>query len=442
MDSEDELEVERAKLKKVVKMLDTLAGDGTSMISLIMPPGDQISRVVHMLDKEEGTATNIKSRVNRQSVLDAIVRTRQRLKTYSKVPPNGLFVFCGTATDANGKEKSISISFEPFVAINTSLYICDKRFHTDQLKGLMEDKEKFGFIIVDGEGALYGTVQGSAKVVLHKFDVDLPKKHNKGGQSSVRFARLRTEARHNYVRKVAENANEIFIQGGELIVNSIIIAGSADVKLELMQADLFDYRLKKIILKLIDVAYGGINGFSEAIKKSEGDLKNVRFVQEGKILQEFFDSITQNTEKVSYGINEVIKLLEMGAVKKIIVCESINYIRRTLMNKENKEETKIAYVNPDQDRAVESKWMTSDEIDFLEWLAENYKKYGIVLSIVTANTDLGSQFMKGFGGVGAILRYKVNMDLLDEDIGMETTKADDTNDNPKSAYEAYEDDFI
>jgi hypothetical protein len=37
--------------------------------------------------------------------------------------------------------------------------------------------------------------------VLHKFTVDLPKKHGRGGQSALRFARLRMEKRHNYVRK-------------------------------------------------------------------------------------------------------------------------------------------------------------------------------------------------------------------------------------------------
>lgn len=39
--------------------------NGTSMISLIIPPKDQISRVSKMLSDEYGTASNIKSRVNR-----------------------------------------------------------------------------------------------------------------------------------------------------------------------------------------------------------------------------------------------------------------------------------------------------------------------------------------------------------------------------------------
>ena len=42
------------------------------MISLIIPPGDQVSRVSKMLADEYGTASNIKSRVNRLSVLGAI----------------------------------------------------------------------------------------------------------------------------------------------------------------------------------------------------------------------------------------------------------------------------------------------------------------------------------------------------------------------------------
>jgi peptide chain release factor subunit 1 len=38
------------------------------------------------------------------------------------------------------------------------------------------------------------------------MSVQLPKKHGRGGQSSVRFARIREEKRHAYVKKVAELA--------------------------------------------------------------------------------------------------------------------------------------------------------------------------------------------------------------------------------------------
>ena len=58
--------------------------NGTSMISLIIPPKDQVSRIAKMLADEYGTASNIKSRVNRLSVLGAITSVQQRLKLYNK----------------------------------------------------------------------------------------------------------------------------------------------------------------------------------------------------------------------------------------------------------------------------------------------------------------------------------------------------------------------
>ena len=64
---------------------------------------------------------------------------------------------------------------------------------------------------MDGSGSLFGTLSGNSREVLHKISVDLPKKHGRGGQSALRFARLRLEKRHNYIRKVAELATQFFI---------------------------------------------------------------------------------------------------------------------------------------------------------------------------------------------------------------------------------------
>ena len=79
------------------------------MISLIIPPKDQIARVGKMLADEFGTASNIKSRVNRLSVLSAITSVQQRLKLYNKVPPNGLVIYCGTILTDDNKEKKVRL---------------------------------------------------------------------------------------------------------------------------------------------------------------------------------------------------------------------------------------------------------------------------------------------------------------------------------------------
>merc|ERR1712222_103227 len=141
-------------------------------------------------------------------------------------------------------------------------YLSGNHFFTNDLKNLLKSESIFAFIVFYGNGCLYGTLHGNHRNVVHKFSVDLPKKHGRGGQSALRFARLRLEKRHNYVRKVAELATQIFVTDGQKPnVQGIVLAGSADFKTELMRSDLFDPRLSKIVLKMVDVSYGGENGF-------------------------------------------------------------------------------------------------------------------------------------------------------------------------------------
>jgi len=128
---------------------------------------------------------------------------------------------------------------------------------------LLESDSKFGFIVMDGNGTLFGTVAGNTREVVHKFTVDLPKKHGRGGQSALRFARLRDEKRHNYVRKVAELAVQHFITADKVNVTGLVLAGSADFKTELSLSDMFDQRLAAKVIKVVDVSYGGENGFNQ-----------------------------------------------------------------------------------------------------------------------------------------------------------------------------------
>ena len=302
------------------------------MISLIIPPKDQISRVAKMLGDEFGTASNIKSRVNRLSVLGAITSTQQKLKLYNRVPPNGLVIYCGTIITDEGKEKKVNIDFEPFKEINTSLYLCDNKFHTEALSELLVADEKFGFVVMDGNGCLFANLSGNTREILHKFSVELPKKHGRGGQSALRFARLRMEKRHNYVRKVAELCTQLFITNDKPNVEGLILAGLADFKNDLLSSDLFDQRLKPKVIKVVDVSYGGENGLNQAIELAAEALGNVKFIQEKRLLSSFFEHIAQDTGKYCFGIRDCLMGLEMGAVETLIVWENLDCTRYVLRN--------------------------------------------------------------------------------------------------------------
>lgn len=419
--SETDQNIQIWKVKKLIKSLENARGAGTSMISLILPPKSQLSQATNMLTQEYGTASNIKSRVNRLSVLAAITSTQQRLKLYSRVPDNGLVVYCGTVLTPEGKEKKVNFSFEPFKPINTSLYLCDNKFHTEALSELLESDARFGFVIMDGNGTLFGVVSGNTRTVLHKFSVDLPKKHGRGGQSALRFSRLREEARHNYVRKVAELASQHFITDNKVNVTGIVLAGSADFKSVLSQSDLLDYRLRPKIVQLVDVSYGGENGFNQAIELAADSLANVKFVQEKRLIQKYFDEISTETGKYCFGLDDTFRALEMGAVEVLIVWENLEHMRHVFKDSEGREHvfmlSKEQEDDEDRSRFIDKETGTEMEevgepMPLLEWIAENYQQFGTNLEFVTDRSQEGMQFCKGFGGIGGILRYKVAFDDL------------------------------
>jgi len=56
-----------------------------------------------------------------------------------------------------------------------------------------------------------------------------------------------------------------------------------------------------------------------------------------------------------------------------------------------------------------------DKVSLIEWLANNYKTFGAHLEIVTDRSQEGSQFCRGFGGIGGLLRYKVDFQSMEYD---------------------------
>jgi peptide chain release factor subunit 1 len=389
--------IEQWKIKKIISNLKNAEGNGTSMISLAIPPrrgGGQISQVNKMLAEEYGTAMNIKSRVNRLSVLSAITSAQMKLKLYHRLPDNGLIIYVGTIGTEKG-ERKIAVDFEPFKPINRSIYHCGSKFRTEILDELLENDDVYGFIVVDGNGSYFGSLSGNSVVELASFIVNLPKKHNKGGQSAIRFARLREEKRHNYVRKVAEASIATFIVDNKVNVSGIILAGSAEFKEVLAKSDLFDSRLKEKIIKIVDIPYGGKKGFYHAIEESKDVLSNVRLVKEAKILSTYFGEIAKDTGKVCYGVDNTMHAFELGAVDTLIVWGNLSIHR---INKND-----IIEYEPEGD----------DDSLLLEWLVSNYKGRGAELEIISDCTEQGVQFVKGFGGIGGILRYKIDNEQLE-----------------------------
>ena len=113
-----------------------------------------------------------------------------------------------------------------------------------------------------------------------------------------------------------------------------------------------------------------------------------------------------------------MEAIENGMVDVLIIWENIDFVRLTLQD--NKGETRVETVPANKVSGQKFKPDNSDveyeiieNVSLSEWLLNNYKKYVTHLEIVTDKTSEGNQFVKGFSGIGGILRYKMEQTFED-----------------------------
>lgn len=319
---------------------------------------------------------------------------------------------------------------EPIKPLPYSLYRCDSRFHTEVLKEQLENDLRYGFAVVDGNGFLLAIVQGNTQQELYRYSASLPKKHRNGGQSAPRFARMRLEARHNYLTKVAEHVNHYFIDKDthKPNIQGMVLAGSADLKDQLSECKMLDPRIQSIIVATVDVAYGFTQGLAQAIELAAPSLKQVTLIQQKQLMSKFFEEIATDSGKICFGARDTMASLEGGAVDKLLIWEELDVVRYTLSNAAG--EMKVVYCKPGQVFSDKSNqgWEILNSEPLVDWLAEHYQEFGAQLVLVSDTTPEGSQFCRGFGGIGSLLRYRMDFEDFEEKEDHEEAEEEDEED--------------
>jgi len=409
--------LERFRLKKVLDMLASKQGRGTELVSLYVPPGRQISEVISMLKQEWGTASNIKSNTTRKNVQDAIVRVMQRLKLFTKVPDNGLVIFCGAIPqNGPGSEKIETYVVVPPEPIYVYLYRCDSKFHIEYLQDLLKEKETYGIIVLDSSGATFATLKGRRLEIVREITSGIPGKHRAGGQSARRFERIREARMLDFFKRVGNHANDIFLSIQDL--KGIMIGGPGPTKYDFEKGGFLNYMLKEKIIATIDTAYIGEQGVEEVVEKAPEILKQVRYIEEKKIVQNFLYHVGHDTGLATYGENEVRKALKMGIVETLLLSEALDIARVTVkctscdyVHRETMKSLKVSSFmqglsgRPCPKCGVPTLHLAKRE-DIIEELAEIAEKNGANVEIISVETEEGRMLKESFGGVAAILRFK------------------------------------
>ncbi|MFH1455779.1 MAG: polymorphic toxin-type HINT domain-containing protein [archaeon] len=173
---------QKHKLKKFVRKLENIRGRHTELVTVYIPAGYDINKIINHLGQEQGTATNIKDKTTQKHVIDSLERMIRHLRLFKKTPDNGLAAFAGNATDKEGKLDVQVWSIEPPEAINNRIYRCDQTFQLDILREMLDVKETYGLIVVDRREATIGLLKGTNIVELQTLTSGVPGKTRAGGQ--------------------------------------------------------------------------------------------------------------------------------------------------------------------------------------------------------------------------------------------------------------------
>lgn len=415
--SEKKSSLLRFRLKRVLDTLASKKGQHTELISLYIQPGKQISDIMNNLRSEYSTASNIKSRTTRKNVLDAIEKVMQRLRLFKETPPNGLVIFCGAIPqNGAGSEKIETYIIEPPEPIPIYYYRCDQRFHLEPLLEMLREKGSYGILVVDGSDATIATLRGRALDIVKEVTSGIPGKHRAGGQSARRFERLREAEVNEYYKRVGKHANDIFLQISDL--KGIIIGGPGPTKYDFAEGDYMQYTLKDKILSTVDTAYTGEGGLDEVVEKSPDILKEVRFVEEKKLVQGFLYELGHDTGLAIYGEKEVRNALSKGVVQTLLIseafernkvtvqCSNCGYTEQTMIKGKTPEMIEAEYSGKSCPKCSTPNLKVSEIKDIIDEMAEIAEQTGAAVEIISARTEEGTELKDSFGGIAAIVRFK------------------------------------
>lgn len=359
-------EKQKYDMKKFIKEMGSYKARHTEMISVYIPAGYDMNKIINHLQQEQGTASNIKDATTRKNVIDALERMVQHLRLFRQTPPNGLVVFSGNVAAREGQQDFKVWSIEPPIELKTRIYRCDKEFVLNLLEEMLETREIYGLVVMDRREGDIALLKGKAIVLLTKAKSNVPGKTRAGGQSAKRYEHLREDAAKDFYKKIAGLMKEEFLGKKEL--KGIIVGGPGPTKYDFVDGGYITTEVKNKIIAIKDLSYTGEFGFEELVDKSQDVLAAEEIASEKEIMGKLFELLSKKPKMVAYGEKETMEKLKIGAVDVLLLSESLD------------------------DKKIEE-------------FGEEGEKVAADVRIISTETREGVQ-LKDIGKVAAILRYE------------------------------------
>lgn len=409
----------RYEFKRKLEELRNIRGSATQLISLYIPPGRQIHEIMSQLRSEYSQAQNIKSKQTMKNVTSALESAMSRLKQFKDPGTNGLVIFVGARALGGDQTKMVQHVIIPPTPISLMKYHCDSNFFLEPLEAMLKEHNNYGLVVLDRQEATLGFLRGQAVQVVTNMQSMVPNKHAKGGQSARRFERITEDIADKWFQKIGEVANEIFLpelEKGDL--KGVLVGGPGPTKEYWLETKYMNHELhKRIIGQPIDTGYTDEYGLRDLVHNAGTILRDFGLMEEKDIINRFMREVGRpDGGLAAYGEAQVRHVLTIGAVDQLILSEKLRKARLTMKCEScgwTKEET-----TADDPLDFEKRYgacpqcgehavAIDQEVDIVEELSEMAESMSSKVKIIAGGSDEGELFFKAFGGIGAILRFRV-----------------------------------
>ena len=254
------------------------------------------------------------------------------------------------------------------IALNTPVTIVKSEWanhHIERLKRASETSEKPLIITaIDDEGyAIATTTQYGVKVKVEER-MRLPGKLE---------AEKRSTAMNEHFKKALESLRQIWTANP----SPIAIIGVGFIKNDFVKyvknkaAD-----VSKSIVDVKSVNNSGVAGIYEAMRSGvlSKAMKHLRIMEETEVVEEILKRLGKDEKNVTYGFDEVKKAAELGAVKKLVLADT--------MLRETSDEKRLQ----------------------IEALMKEVERKGGRIIVVSTGHEAGAKLL-ALGGVAALLRF-------------------------------------
>ena len=389
-----------------IKRLKGIRGYGTELISVYIPAGYPLSEETAKLREEHSQSSNIKSKSVRNNVQSALEKIMQYLKLYRETPKNGLAVFCGNVSTNSGKVDIELFSMEPSIPLKVNIYRCESTFLLDPIEEIVGSKDTYALLVMDGREATIATLKGSHIQIIKRLNSMVHAKVGKGGQSQARFVRQREETIGEYHARISDIINTTFASSN-FKIKGLIVGGPGPSKESFLKQNSLNYQIK--VLGTYDTGYTDDFGLHEMIEKAADLLKEQEAFQERKVIERFMQEISRKGLAV-YGYEETHHALAANQVSTLIINEDLEIHEiKYKCNSDNSIFTKIEYGGHIDTKHAEDGGTLeiAGDKDMIEELIGYADKNGAETVFVSSESSYGREFLMGFKGIGAILRYKI-----------------------------------